>query len=345
MKHGNVAVFVPHAGCPHQCAFCNQKRISGTLTPPRGEDVQRLLQQAVDAMRKHRPQQAQIAFFGGSFTAVPRAYMLELLDAAQPFLAEFSGIRISTRPDAVDDEILAMLRRKGVTAIELGAQSMREEVLLRCGRGHTAQDTRDAAARILDHGFVLGLQMMTGLPGDDDAGALSTARQLLALGPQEMRVYPTLVLRDTPLAEAYTAGQYRPQTLDEAVALGARLLQQIEAAGVRVLRMGLHDDHLAESVLAGPYHPAFRALCESRLYYENACRAMAAAGGRIHTLIVHPKGVSSLIGQRRENLLALERRNAGSLRIRTDAALLKYAVRVQPAERGETAPEIEKSKF
>lgn len=181
---------------------------------------------------------AEIAFFGGSFTAIGRDYMLELLEAAAPFVGgAFRGIRISTRPDAVDGETLGLLRRYGVTAVELGAQSMDDGVLDQNLRGHTAADVERAAGLVRDAGFELGLQMMTGLYGSDEARDFMTAERLAACAPDTVRVYPTVVMEGTGLAALWRAGAYRPQTLEEAVSLGARLLEFFEGKGVRVIRM------------------------------------------------------------------------------------------------------------
>lgn len=226
MPHANIAIFVPHAGCPHQCIFCDQRGISGAQSIPGSGEVAAVLAKAAKSLGEST-RSGEIAFFGGSFTAIPRREMLRLLGAAQPFLGPggFAGIRISTRPDAVGDEVLGLLAQYGVTAIELGAQSMDDAVLAASSRGHTAAAVADACRRIQAHGFSLGLQMMTGLPGDSDRGAVATAQAFAALQPDTVRIYPTLVLRNTPLADLYEAGGYVPQSLDAAVSLCAGLLE------------------------------------------------------------------------------------------------------------------------
>ena len=205
MKHANVSVFVPHAGCPHQCSFCDQRAISGARDAPDGAAVAALCARAERELAQ-KGRTAQIAFFGGSFTAVSRPYMIELLEAARPFLGRgvFTGVRVSTRPDCIDDETLDTLTRYGVTAVELGAQSMDDAVLSKNGRGHTADDTNRASALVRAHGLELGLQMMTGLYGANEASDLMSARLIAALMPATVRVYPTLVLEGTRLA-AFTA--------------------------------------------------------------------------------------------------------------------------------------------
>ena len=308
-RHKNVAIFVPHAGCPHQCAFCNQRHIAGTGRLPTAKDVTAACEAALSTLPSDAT--AQIAFFGGSFTAIARDDMECLLKAAAPFVKSgaFDGIRVSTRPDAVDDEVLHLLRSYGVTTVELGAQSMDDEVLIRCGRGHTAEQVRQAAACIKNAGLALGLQMMTGLPGDTDEGALYTARELAALAPREVRVYPTLVMADTPLETAYRQGLYRPQTVEEAIALCARLLTFFEEErGIPVIRLGLHaEDEMMRHCVAGPWHPAFREVCESRLFLQKAQRIVEKKTPPCTvTLRVHPTCMSRMVGHKRENLIRLQ---------------------------------------
>lgn len=329
-KHINIALFIPHEGCPHQCSFCNQRSISGAAKKPRARDVEAAVE---TALRSRDCKGAQLAFFGGSFTAIRRDDMLELLDAAQPYLksGQIAGIRVSTRPDAVDIDVLALLKQYGVTAIELGAQSMDDRVLFQNGRGHTAQDVADASRRIQEMGFELGLQMMTGLPGDTTEGSADSARRLLSLRPDTMRIYPTIVLEGTSLARLYRAGTYIPQPLEEAVQLCAALLLLCEEVGVPVIRLGLHaGGEVQEGYLAGPWHPAFRELCESELYYQNACSALQRIlpqGGKA-VLRVAPRFVSQMTGQRRGNLKRLKEQGF-DCRVKADAGCQKYEVKAE----------------
>lgn len=332
-KNANVAIFVPHAGCPHQCVFCDQRSISGHSSVPTGEEVAAVLEEAAAGLGDH-VRTAQVAFFGGSFTAIPRDEMIGLLAAAQPFVGPegFAGIRISTRPDAIDEEVLALLADFGVTAIELGAQSMDDAVLAASGRGHTAADVMSAARLIRQAGFSLGLQMMTGLPGDSDQGAVATATALADLAPDTIRIYPALVLAGTPLATALERGTYAPQTQEEAVALCARLLELFHSRGIAVIRLGLHDSpDLRQNVLAGPHHPAFRELCEAQVLLEKALPQLPEGGGSIR-LRVAAGSVSKMAGQHRSNLLELSRRGyrAG---IREDETVPYLAVQVEPIEK------------
>lgn len=309
MKHANVALFVPHNGCPHQCSFCNQRSITGRAAQPSPQDVLQAVQTAKASLGEHS-QNAEIAFFGGSFTALERGYMVSLLETAAPFVRDgtFSGIRISTRPDAIDGEILALLREYGVTAIELGAQSMDDRVLALNGRGHTAEQVRKASAFIKQNHFTLGLQMMTGLYGDTARGAVFTAREIAKLHPENVRIYPTVILRGTELGERYLAGEYQTLSLEETVTLCADLLDFFESRSIAVIRLGLHSTpELARDLLAGPWHPAFRELCESRRFLHRiTARILEQKLPRGDlTVCVHPTDLSKAIGQKKENITLL----------------------------------------
>lgn len=314
MKHGrhaNVSIFVPHVGCPHQCSFCNQRSISGAQKAPTPDEVTQVCQQAAQQMGP-AAREAQIAFFGGSFTAIPCPQMIALLEAAAPFVRSgtFAGIRCSTRPDAITPEILQLLRDYGVTAVELGAQSMDDRVLRCNGRGHTATQTEEACRQIRQAGLELGLQMMTGLDGDTPETAWETAYKIAALRPDTLRIYPTLLIRGTPLEERWREGSYRPQTLEEAVELCSGLLAFFDQQTISVIRLGLQaSPTLERDLLAGPYHPAFRELCESRIYLRRAQEALEQANlpaGEGAVLLVTPRALSAMVGQKRQNLLALE---------------------------------------
>ncbi len=301
--HANVALFVPHAGCPHQCSFCNQRHIAGAQRTPSDDEVKAACERALQTKRADAL--AQIAFFGGSFTAIDPNEMERLLKAAYPYVQSgaFAGIRVSTRPDAIDAERLAMLKAYGVNTVELGAQSMDDAVLNYCRRGHTARDVEQAAQLIRSAGVSLGLQMMTGLPLDTDDGALRTAERLAALLPDEVRIYPTLVIEGTPLADEYRRGEYQPQTLEQAVSLCGRLLTFFEEERrIPVIRLGLHaEESMQVHCLAGPQHPAFRELCEGRRFRDKILTLLKESNGGEITVLVHPACVSRAVGHRQEN--------------------------------------------
>lgn len=309
MRHANVALFVPNNGCPHACSFCNQHTITGVEKQPEPADVRAAAETALKSLGE-KSKDAEIAFFGGSFTAIKRSYMVSLLEAAWPYVKDgrFAGIRISTRPDYIDDEILSILKHYGVTTIELGAQSMDDRVLALNGRGHTAEQVEKASGLIRAAGFSLGLQMMTGLMGDTDDGARATAEKLADLLPDCVRIYPTIALRGTVLGEACERGKYRPQTLEEAVELCAELLGFFESRGIPVIRLGLHaSPELEQNRIGGPWHPAFRELCESRRLLrkmELELKKEKIPAGRVK-ILVNPKCLSQAIGQNKENICKL----------------------------------------
>ena len=339
MRHANVALFVPHNGCPHQCSFCNQRSITGQQGQPVPQDVRAAALTAKQGLAAGCG--AEIAFFGGSFTAIERGYMVSLLEAAAPFVRDgsFSGIRISTRPDAIDAEILALLQGYGVTSIELGAQSMDDRVLSLNRRGHTAAQVEEASRQIRAAGFSLGLQMMTGLYGDTPAGAKETARRLAALEPDTMRIYPTIVMRGTELEMKYHSGMYRPMELEDAVALCAGLLNFFEARGIRVIRLGLHSTpELERDRVAGPWHPAFRELCESRQILQKILQVLEENQIFKETIEirVNPKMRSKAAGQKKSNLAELARRGY-FVRLTEDAALSERTFTIAALEKEVTA--------
>ncbi len=301
MKHSNIAIFVPHVGCPHKCAFCDQRAISREKSIPKAEDVAKAVEVAINS-RGYSPSHSEIAFFGGSFTGIPKDYMIELLSAAKSEIdkGRVAGIRISTRPDFIDSEILDLLKKYSVTTIELGAQSMQDDVLKKNMRGHSAEDVSTASAKIKEQGFALGLQMMTGLYGDTDEKAIDTVDRIIALSPNFVRIYPTIVLKGTHLEALVEKGEYSPQTIEQAVELGSVLLEKFYKAGIPVIRFGLHTID-EDSFVAGPWHPSLSELASSRVYLK---RAKTLKKGR-YNLFVCPGATSKMIGQKRENIIKL----------------------------------------
>ena len=304
--HSNISIFVPHIGCPNKCSFCNQRYITGSCWAPCAADVEKAVA-AAKGSRNFDSKTAEIAFFGGSFTAINRNYMTALLKAAEQFVKDgtVKGIRISTRPDAIDDDILTLLKEYGVTSIELGAQSMNDRVLRMNNRGHTSGDVEKASRLIREYGFELGLQMMTGLYGDSDNSAVKTAERLIALKPDTVRIYPTIVLKDTDLAALYADNIYKPQTLDSAIKLAARLYKMFEDSGIRVIRLGLHSIE-KEAYIAGPWHPAFSELCQSQIMLTGVLSSLTEKGK--YNIKVAKSAVSKMTGQGRKNIIFLKSR-------------------------------------
>ncbi len=326
MRHANIAFFVPHLGCPHQCSFCNQKNISGSAFSPSPAQVEKVCTKAAEQL-ENRDFPAEIAFFGGSFTAIDPALMRSLLKAAYPFVANgaFDGIRVSTRPDAINPAILKILKDYGVTTVELGAQSMDDAVLSQNARGHTAQQVAEASDLIRREGFSLGLQMMIGLPGEKAEGYRETAKKIALLCPDGVRIYPSLVVEGTDLARWYREGRYIPLTVEEAVGKTAWLLRFFEEKGISVIRAGLHAEQtLEQSCIAGPYHPAFGELCYSRVWLDRLMERLEKDGlsQKALEVFVSPSLLSQAIGQKRENIRRLS--EAGyQVKILSDATMSK----------------------
>lgn len=310
-KHKNLSIFVPHEGCPNQCSFCDQKKISGTQSPPSPDYVTQLCDEflPVDA---EKGKSYEIAFFGGSFTAIDRGYMLALLKAAFPYVqrGRAAGIRVSTRPDAISRKILDILKEYGVTAIELGAQSMQDSVLKVNLRGHTVEDVFTASRLIKEYGFSLGLQMMPGLYGQADymECAVDTARKFISIKPDTVRIYPTLILKDTLLESLYQKGMYTPLTVDQAVEICAVLVKMFNSEDIRIIKLGLHaDTGLEESLVAGPYHPAIKELVYSHIMLESFIQRLQNREKGRYTIYVNGRKHSQATGQKKANIAALHR--------------------------------------
>lgn len=270
-KHYNIPIFMPELACPFQCIYCNQATISGQSGFPDSADIVALIERNLQSLptgKKH----VDIAFFGGNFTGLPLKHQADYLDLVLPYLYDgrVQGIRLSTRPDYINDEVLLLLKAKHVHTIELGAQSLDDEVLARCGRGHTLADVALASSKIRELGFRLALQMMIGLPGDTAEKSLQTAKTIINLGAHETRIYPCLVVRGTALEQQYHNNEYTPLSLEEAVSLSASLLTRFESAGVKVIRLGLHPSEglNGDALVAGPFHPAFKELVMTEIWRQ-----------------------------------------------------------------------------
>ena len=330
MKHKNIAIFVPHAGCPHRCAFCDQHTITGHPAPPAPDEVEAVCREAVASFSADERAAAEIAFFGGSFTALPRGYMTALLEAAAPYAAKCRGIRLSTRPDAVDASVLETLHQYGVTAVELGAQSMDDAVLAANGRGHTAADVSRASDLIRAAGMELGLQIMPGLYTADAASDRRTVEAVCAIGPDTVRIYPTVILKGTRLAALHASGAYVPRPFDEMVTETAAAMETFRARGIRVIKVGLHaSDGVSAEAVGGYYHPAFRELCESRLYRARIEAALTGIRpGETCAVRVHPRCISKAVGQKRANVRYFQDTYGIGIRICGDEAVPPFQVHV-----------------
>ncbi|MCQ2513522.1 MAG: radical SAM protein [Ruminococcus sp.] len=314
---------MPHNGCPNQCSFCNQKNITGQVCQPDAEDIKNTLEKALIDLGD-KSHNAEIAFFGGSFTAIDRNYMLSLLEATVPYISEFEGIRISTRPDCIDNEVLEILKKYKVSSIELGAQSMDDEVLLANRRGHTSDDVINASRKISEYGFSLGLQMMTGLYKSSYEKDLATAKEFIRLKPDTVRIYPTVIMKDTELAGYYLSGDFVPYTLEKSVELCSELITLFEENNINIIRLGLHySDSLINNSYGNNYHPAFKELCESRIFYNKFISMANNVASKNITVTINPKSVSKFLGQKKSNLNLLN--NIGyNIKLEYDNNLSKY---------------------
>jgi histone acetyltransferase (RNA polymerase elongator complex component) len=307
-----IPFFIPHSGCPHQCVFCNQKNITGRTTPVDPDTIPRTISGYCTSHTKNNP--VQIAFYGGSFTALPLDTQKTYLEAVQPFIrsGRIESIRLSTRPDCISSDILFLLKEHHVTIVELGVQSMIDSVLSRGGRGHTAADTMNAVKLLKEHGFTIGLQLMSGLPGDSAEHFSETVNRIVDLKPDFVRIYPTLVIAGTPLEHLWKNGHYTPLSLDDAVAQCRLALERFENAGINVIRIGLQPTEELESpgtILAGPYHPAFRELVESAMMLDKMRSALRNRKDTtdLVTFQVNPADLSAAIGQHRSNVRILKK--------------------------------------
>lgn len=305
MRAYNVPVFIPHEGCPHGCVFCNQRKITGADTSMTPCAAAGLIGEQLDRLPTGE-KRIEAAFFGGSFTGLPLELQKRFYDAANQYRGRIQGIRLSTRPDYITPEVLKLAADSGVTMIELGAQSADDTVLAQNGRGHTFAQTCAAAEQIRAAGIGLGLQMMTGMFGSDPETDVKTAEALAGLEPDCARIYPTLVLRDTALAALYQQGHYCPQSLEAAIETAKAALVRFRRRGIPVIRLGLHaGEDLREpgTVIAGPFHPAFGELVESRIWRDRIESQIACAGQADGTVEIQvPRGeLSKAVGHKRCN--------------------------------------------
>jgi histone acetyltransferase (RNA polymerase elongator complex component) len=266
-KYKIIPIFVPHRGCPHKCSFCNQRHITGQHTRVTCTDVKNITEKYLSTIDPSKSI-IEIAFYGGSFTAIDKKMQNELLSAAFEYKTKgrVHGIRLSTRPDCIDREILDNLKEKGVTAVELGVQSMCDDVLLLNNRGHGAGIVRESAALIRQYGFALGLQMMIGLLGDTKEKDIYTAREIAGLKPDFVRIYPCLVFKNTDLYDSYLKGDFEPLTVEQAADICAPVVDIFNKHGIKIIRLGLllADDEAKNNFVAGPYHPRFAELVRKR---------------------------------------------------------------------------------
>ncbi|WDV47664.1 radical SAM protein [Clostridiaceae bacterium M8S5] len=303
-----IPIFVPHQGCVNDCVFCNQKKITGLSTSMTKEQVIFIIERNLKTMSDDC--QKQIAFYGGSFTAIDLTIQKELLAVAKSYKdsKRIDKIKLSTRPDYINRHILDILKENRVDIIELGVQSLDEEVLRLSNRGHSIKHVYDAVKLIREYKFTLGLQMMIGLAGDNEEKCIKTAKEFIKLKPDIVRIYPTLVLKETLLADMLSSGEYQPVNLEEAVRISAKLLMMFTFNGINVIRVGLQPtDNITEGndVLAGPFHPAFRQLTESyiyRLIIDESFAENDIKDTESISVEISSKQISNFVGNKKTNI-------------------------------------------
>jgi histone acetyltransferase (RNA polymerase elongator complex component) len=304
-RHFTIPVFIPMQACPFRCIFCDQEKISGHPEIPTPDDVKIIIERHLETIPDSN-NIIELGFFGGTFTGLPISQQHAYFDAAKPFVhtGKIASIRLSTRPDFINDKILDFLKTNHVRTIELGAQSMKDEVLNKSGRGHTAADTVAAAEKIVKNGFRLGLQMMIGLPGDTKENTQFTARQFVGLGAKDVRIYPLLVIKGTLLENLYKSGQYIPLSLEEAVKITVEVYKIFEAAGVNIIRTGLHPSKgllSGDDLIAGPFHVSFKELVLSEIWREQLSKIIKPEAFNQIDVFVAGKELNYAIGHQSSN--------------------------------------------
>ena len=315
MKQYIIPIFVPHLGCPNDCIFCNQKSISGQTKQVTAEDVKKIIEEHLKSIKETA--NIEVAFFGGSFTGIEIEKQKELLNAAFEYVKnkKIHSIRISTRPDYINKDILKMLKKYKVKTIELGVQSTNDYILKKAGRGHTFKDVKKASKLIRLYGFTLGHQMMVGLPESTNLDDINTAKTLIKLKPKMVRIYPVLIIKGTKLEEEFKNGEYKPLTVVQAVEICKELVRLFSAKNIEIIRIGLQPTDtitdpkkIGSEVVEGPFHPAFRQLVESGLWYDVIVSKIKKLNVKVMQVevTVNPDDVNNVIGHKKENINKLK---------------------------------------
>ena len=311
-----IPIFVPHLGCPNKCVFCNQTKITGKQKQVTAEEARKIIEEYLSNF-KDKENKVEIAFFGGSFTAIDEKIQNELLEVAYEYVQKgvVDSIRISTRPDYITKDILKRLKKYKVKTIELGVQSTNNYVLAKAKRGHTFEDIKKASKLIRFYGFNLGHQMMVGLPESTALDEINTAKDLIKLNPKIVRIYPVLVIKDTELEEDYNKGEYEPLSVTQAVERCAEIADLFNKKKINIIRIGLQNteeitdpSEETSQVVAGPYHPAFRQLVEGRLWYNAIVSQIKKYNTKVKVVEIkaNPEDVNNIIGHKKENIKKLK---------------------------------------
>ena len=337
-----IPIFVPHLGCPNDCIFCNQKSISGQKSNMTKEKAKEIIENYLKSIDKENAQ-IEIAFFGGSFTAIEEERQEELLQVASEFVksGQVESIRVSTRPDAIDKKILKRLKKYKVKTIELGVQSSNNYILKRINRGHTFEDVKRATKLIRWNGFRLGVQMMVGLPESTTIDEINTAKELIKLKPKMVRIYPVLVIKNTPLEKELEKGTYKPLTVVQAVEVCKEIVRLFHDKNIDIIRIGLQPtDEISEpgseksEVVAGPYHPAFRQLVESAMWYDAIVGKIKRLNVKVKEVevTVNPVDANNVIGHKKENVKNLKELYDVNLVLKQDSKMKQGKSKIEITE-------------
>ena len=318
--HAIIPIFIPHEGCPHQCVFCNQKKITARTKAVEVSEVTKIIETHLSTLSKSNVKTIEIGFYGGSFTAIPLDKQAQYLQIAQTYKQQglIHQIHLSTRPDCIDDAILSQLKKCSVDTIELGVQSFDEEVLLASNRGHSKKSVYDSVRRIKEYHFKLGIQLMIGLPKDTKEKSIASAKETAMLKPDVARLYPTVILPNTPLYDSYMKGAFHPFTHDDMIETTKNMYRILQGADIQVIRVGLKSSDLINSAqenMPGTLHPAFRHLVESEIAKEDILSQLALLPEKKDciSLYSNEKSFSNLIGHKKSNLLYLREQYPESL--------------------------------
>ncbi|MGL5123519.1 MAG: elongator complex protein 3 [Fusobacteriaceae bacterium] len=300
MKHYNIPIFINHVGCPNSCVFCNQEKINGIETDIKPIEVKKIIEEHLEYLPKQST--IEVAFFGGTFTGISFNLQKEYLEVVKPFIEKglIAGIRLSTRPDCIDNKILEQLKNFGVTVIELGVQSLNQKVLDLTERNYPIETVEKAVELIKKYNIAVGIQLMLGLPGATEKLDIETAKKTIKLKPTMVRIYPTLVLAGTKMEKMYNEGIYKPYSLEEAVTVGKKVYSLLELNNIKIIRVGLQpsEDLRKDGVIvAGPFHPAFRELIEGEIYLDFIkLLIMEEKFGEKICIYSNEKNISKIIG-------------------------------------------------
>ena len=332
-----IPVFISHQGCPHQCVFCNQDRIAGKYEEVFASDVRKIIDEYLETINS-KGATIEVSFFGGTFTAIDVNKQKELLEVAREYKQKglIHKIRLSTRPDAILPYILGYLKEYKVDIIELGVQSLDDEVLRKAGRGHSVNDVLVASKLIKEAGFTLGHQIMPGLPGDSFDIDIETTKKSIEMKPDICRIYPSLVIKDTPMEDMYNRGDYVPYSLDEAVYISGEMLKLYNDAKIKVIRIGLQPTDTittGKDIVDGPFHPAFRELVEGHLICETLNRKCPKEKDII--LEINEKDISKLYTNKKQYFKRFLANREGKVYVNTNNKVKKGRVKLTIIEKRE----------